>query len=285
MFFHAKHRMRWRDYDLLQKLGEGGMADVWLARCGDEHVAIKQLKPALSQDPIVLDGFSTEAKLMQRLQHPHVVQVLDVSDPAVIVMEWMRGGDLGRRRLSLAETIAMARDIACGLAHAHALGVIHRDVTPSNILFSADGTAKIADFGVARAPGVQALKTTPGVIKGKYSYMSPEQIGEGELDPRTDVFSLGVVIVEAAMNAHPFRRKSRVLTQQAIIKDEAPVLDAVPCVAAMLEKNAARRPTMAEAYASLAALASDLGAARASMTPVSAAAIGRRRGNDEPTVS
>jgi eukaryotic-like serine/threonine-protein kinase len=209
-------------YVIERELGRGGMASVWLARDlrYDRMVALKVLRPQLAA---TLGGqrFLREIMLAARLQHPHVVPVYDsgeipsmsAADPPILwfTMPWIDGESLRDRlcregRLSAPEAVRIAREVARGLQYAHEQGVIHRDVKPENILLTRDGSTMVADFGIARPAATADADhlTGTGVVIGTPVYMSPEQAVGGELDARTDVYSLGCVLYEMLTGDPPF---------------------------------------------------------------------------------
>jgi serine/threonine protein kinase len=199
------------------------MAEVFLAvKTGpdgfERRVALKRILPHLSESPEFRTMFLDEARLAARLSHPHVVQVFDfgkVDDYSFIVMELVDGVDVGRlveqpagktaTPVPFAIAARIFADVASGLAHAHGVGLVHRDVTPQNLLVSYDGIVKIVDFGIAKAAW-QIGHTKPGVVKGKFAYLSPEQVDGRVLDGRSDVFSLGICLWETLTGAPLFRR-------------------------------------------------------------------------------
>ncbi len=221
-------------YELLHELGQGGMATVYLARDlrHNSQVAIKVLRPDLSAS---MGGtrFSREIQITAGLQHPNIVTVLDSGEAAgmaYFVMPFVEGESLAARlqresRLPLAEAVRLAAEVADGLAHAHAAGVIHRDIKPGNILLS-HGHAMIADFGVARALEASAAErlTESGFAVGTVAYMSPEQAGAQRVDGRSDIYSLACVLYEALAGTPPFTGPS----VQAILARNA--VDPVPSI-------------------------------------------------------
>jgi serine/threonine protein kinase len=182
-------------YRVDEELGRGGMAVVHAG--SDEglgrRVALKILSGHLAGDPTFRERFLREARIAGRLQHPNLVRVFDIVEldggNPCIVMELVEGGTVEQGPLSLDE----AAQIADGLAYAHAHGVVHRDLKPSNILRAADGTVKIADFGIARAIEDTRLTQT-GAVLGTLRYLAPEQAQGGDVGPPADVYALGVVL-------------------------------------------------------------------------------------------
>ncbi|KIF72989.1 serine/threonine protein kinase [Streptomyces sp. 150FB] len=211
-------------YRLLELIGRGGMGEVWLAR--DEslgrRVAVKCLKPLGPQPDssatrVVRERFRREARAAAALQHRGVTVVHDFGEDdgvLYLVMELLEGRDLGqlltdndRRPLPVEEVVDIAEQVADALAYTHEHGIIHRDLKPANIMRLADGTVKICDFGIARLGhdmAVTSQLTGVGIAMGTPHYMSPEQIGAGEIDHRSDLYSLGCVLYEIATGAPPF---------------------------------------------------------------------------------
>ena len=209
-------------YSLIERLAVGGMAELYLATSPGEHgftkkVVIKRLLPHLADDQTYNAMFIDEAKLTARLVHPKIAQTFElgkVDDALYIAMEYVDGIDVlallrefaaRRRRIEPQLAVWIAHEVLDALDYAHALpdeqgnamGVVHRDISPSNVLLSIRGDVKLVDFGIARAtdPG-RSHKTKSGTLKGKYGYMSPEQVVEEAVDARSDVFSVGVVLAE-----------------------------------------------------------------------------------------
>jgi len=192
-------------YVLEAPLGRGGMADVYRARApGGDAVVVKRMLPELAGDAGLRAMMLDEARHLRGLRHPGIVSVLDVGEDGglpYLVLELVDGVDLAAalRRLGPLPVAAVARlgaDVADALAHAHAAGVFHRDVTPANVLLDRTGRARLADFGIARAP-TQTQLTEHGTVKGKPGYLAPEQALGGAIDGRTDLYALGVTLVEA----------------------------------------------------------------------------------------
>lgn len=239
-------------YAIEGPLAGGGMAIVYRARpppelaeaIGRSRVAIKMLLPELANQPEFRQMFEEEAEICAQLHHPNVVELIDFGrarDGALfLVMEWIEGVDLGaalrsfrRRGLRMAPPVACAV-MACALRGLHAVhsrtdrdgtprAIVHRDVSPSNILLAADGRVKIADFGLAR-PLYRARRTLPGIVKGKFAYLAPEQTLDRPVDPRTDVFAAGIVLWEALASRPLFRRKRDLETVLAVRAARVPEL-------------------------------------------------------------
>ena len=209
-------------YELHRRLGRGGMAEVYLARDQllDRPVAVKVLFPALATDAGFVERFRREAQAAANLQHPNIVSVFDwgeANGTYFIVMEYVEG-------LTLAETLRdegrlhpdraaeITADIAAALGFAHRNGVVHRDVKPGNVLITRDGGVKVADFGIARAISDSSDQnlTKTGSVMGTATYFSPEQARGAPVDPRSDLYSLGVVLYEMITGRPPFSGDSAV---------------------------------------------------------------------------
>jgi eukaryotic-like serine/threonine-protein kinase len=233
-------------YELVQRIARGGMAEIFLAQAKgpagfEKKVVIKRVLPHLSGEPSFIKMFLQEARLGARLSHPNIVQIFDfgqVDGTYFISMEYVEGRSLldvvvQTRRAGTTIPIGLAVKIisetAEGLHHAHTatdsasepLGIVHRDVSPSNILVSFAGVAKISDFGIAKA--TSALhQTRSGTIKGKYAYMSPQQCLSQPLDNRSDIFSLGIVLFEVTTYTRLFARSNEALTIHALLTEPIP---------------------------------------------------------------
>ncbi len=229
-------------YQLIKKLATGGMAEVWLAlQTGIEgfnrHVVVKRILPHLAEDPEFVQMFLNEAKIASRFNNPNIAQIYDLgaeNGTYFIAMEFIHGEDLGRvmrRAWSSGQWVArhialrIVADACAGLFYAHSrvndqgqpLRVVHRDISPQNILISFDGSVKIVDFGIAKAAD-QVSNTKSGAIKGKFAYMAPEQAAGKPLDSRTDIFALGLVLYELMTGVRPLKRDSELATLQAALE-------------------------------------------------------------------
>lgn len=215
-------------YELLQRLGRGGMAEVFLARTrsrssASKLVALKRLLPGYAQDRHILDLLIDEARISIELDHPNIVHVFDfvqVDGCHALVMEYVEGVDLRALLPSSGTARPLALDVALriviclldALEYAHErcdadgkpLGIVHRDVTPHNVLVSRHGQPKLGDFGVARA-AISSHLSRVGDIRGKFSYMPPEQAVGGQIDRRVDIFAAGAVLYELVTGQQPFR--------------------------------------------------------------------------------
>lgn len=208
-------------YILHKKIARGGMAEIYLGKQVGEDgfqrlCCIKRVLPQFAKETEFISMFRDEAHICKRLQHANIVRVEgfeEVHDSYAIVMEFVKGVDLRAvlsncekhgLRLSVPMAVYIASEAARGLHYAHtrtdeltgqALGIVHRDISPQNLLVSFEGEVKVTDFGIADSDA-KDVETRPGVVKGKYSYMSPEQITAGQVDHRTDIFALGIVLWE-----------------------------------------------------------------------------------------
>jgi serine/threonine protein kinase len=263
-------------YALVRRLGMGGMAEVYLARAQgpegfEKTVALKRILATWADDPKFVQMFFAEARVAARLNHPNVVQVYEfgkVGDDYFIAMEYVDGPSLrqvvvsARQKqleLPLHPTLRLVAQACEGLHCAHTLvdqetgarlGVIHRDVSPDNILVSRAGIAKVTDFGIARAVDTQTRATT---LRGKVSYFAPEQLrSAGAIDQRVDVWAMGVVLYELLTLRKPFCGATDLGTMQAILYDSYPAISLVrqvpDAVAAIVDRALQKDP--AQRYAS-----------------------------------
>ena len=227
-------------YEILRLLGAGGMAEVYLAQAADgERVAIKRLLPLFAHEPRFIEMFVAEAKLASTLHHPNIAKVFDVGvheDECYFAMELVNGYDVRalsvaavayKRPMPLAISLSIMYGVTCALAYVQdplgphgKLNVVHRDISPSNILVSFDGAIKLVDFGIARVETGAVTRSGSGQLKGKIPYMSPEQCRARPLDGRSDLFSLGVVLYELTTQVRPFDRPSDFDTLEAIVRGE-----------------------------------------------------------------
>ncbi|MEM9730738.1 MAG: serine/threonine-protein kinase, partial [Myxococcota bacterium] len=235
-------------YRLLRRLGVGGMAETFEAvrrESGgfEQRVCLKRVLPAFSSDPSFVKRFQREARLAASLRHSNVVGVTDfgeVDGVSYIALELVDGVDLRsflriqpEHRLDASLVACIGLDLAYALEHAHER-LVHRDVSPSNVLIGRSGEAKLADFGLAKPVGGAGV-TSSGNVPGKVPYMSPEQIRGETVDARSDLFSLGVVLFEALAGRRPFDGPHDVVTMQRIVEGERLDLnDVAPGVPASL---------------------------------------------------
>jgi len=251
-------------YELLDRISGGGMGEVYRARARGPHgfeklFAIKQLLRRHADDEVYIGRFITEAKIAVTLSHANIVQVFDfglLDDMLFLVMELVDGPtvrDLVKAHagtgLPLAVALQIAVELCKGLAYAHGRGVVHRDISPSNILLSRAGEVKIADFGVARV--IDELSGQFDLV-GKWGYMAPEQTLGGSADPRSDIFAVGVVIQELLTGRQVFRNRDDRFRRQlehppppSLLRPDLPhALDLA--VARAMAQEPARRPTADE---------------------------------------
>ena len=201
-------------YRVERVLGEGAMAKVLLAHDAElgREVAVKLLDERLAADPSFRARFAREARVAAGLSHPNVVAVFDVGEDdgrPFIVMELVPGRTLEERlkrdgALPANDVLAIARQVCAGLEHAHAKGLVHRDLKPGNLIERDDGTVKIADFGIARAVEGTEL-TEAGTVVGTAAYLAPEQAEAGTVTPATDLFALGAVLYELVTGRQPWK--------------------------------------------------------------------------------
>jgi serine/threonine protein kinase len=227
-------------YTLLKTLGQGGMADVYLASASDDrHVAIKVLNAQRALDAESCALFLDEARLVQLLDHKNIASVLEVevsSGTHYLAMEYVHGADLRDVLIASADrsalpsyevSLSIVAQAAAGLDHAHRrcdldgkpLHLVHRDVSLTNIMVGHDGSVKVVDFGIARST-LSSVHTSPGVVRGKASYMSPEQCMGDQVDLRTDVFALGIVLYELTTGARCFAGKSDFERMLAVVQGD-----------------------------------------------------------------
>ncbi len=255
-------------YEIHSRIGRGGMADVFLARdlLLDRPVAVKVLFPEFATDPTFVERFRREAQAAANLTHPNIVGVYDwgrQGSTYFIVMEYVKGRSLAEIVKAegplLPERAAdVASDVAAALGFAHRNGVVHRDIKPANILVSPNGSVKVADFGIARAlgsPAEQEHLTQAGSVMGTATYFSPEQAQGGSSDPRSDLYSLGIVMYEMVAGRPPFAGDNPVaIAYQQVHDAPAPLSSITPdvprayeaIVMKLLAKNAAARYPSAE---------------------------------------
>jgi serine/threonine protein kinase len=232
-------------YTLLRRLAVGGMAEIYLARQAamagfEKEVVIKRLRAELADDPRIVEMFLDEAKIGAQLNHPNIVHVYDVDEHGgipYIAMEYIIGEELNElcRRgiglgkfLPLEHAVELIRQAAAGMGYFHAkrnaqnepLQIVHLDISPSNLLVTQDGSLKVIDFGIARSAG---QSHHGDVMPGKLSYMSPEQATRGEVDHRSDVFSLGIVLYEITVGKRLFRGLAQEVVDKLVgVKIEPP---------------------------------------------------------------
>jgi eukaryotic-like serine/threonine-protein kinase len=234
-------------YEILLGIAQGGMARVWAARQQGHRgftkvVAIKTILPSLTSDPSFEEMFLDEARVAASVHHPNVCQIFDLgeeSETLYLAMEWVNGDSLARilkppakggdrppaERLNARIAARIIADAAAGLHAAHELcddtgqrlNVVHRDVSPQNILVSLTGNVKVTDFGVAKALGSSHQATAAGQVKGKAAYMSPEQASGERVDRRSDIFALGIVLYEITTGLRPFQGENQLATLKQLL--------------------------------------------------------------------
>ncbi len=270
-------------YRLIELIGRGGMAEVYLAedrRLG-RKVAIKFLNPEFRRDPDRVRRFRQEARSASALNHPNILIIHDIGDRSgvqFIVSEFVEGETLGTRiaqgKIPFTDAVDFAIQAASALTAAHSAGIVHRDIKPDNVMIRADGVVKVLDFGLAKARGFSTANgagfdaltldsgsTSPGLIVGTPQYMSPEQARGKELDGRTDIFSLGIIVFEMVTRHSPFASGSFADTMAAILTKEPRrleefVADAPPRLVALIEK--CLRKQRDERFSSMAEVESEL---------------------------
>jgi len=251
-------------YELQELIGGGGMADVYKARdiLLDRTVAVKILHEQFKRDTEFIQKFHREAQAAAKLSHPNIVNIYDVGvtgDDHYIVMEYVPGSTLKDRirqegHLSVEDALRVAKDIASALAHAHANNLVHCDIKPHNILMMPDGSAKVADFGIARAV-TESTMTYTGNVVGSVHYFSPEQAKGTMITPRSDVYALGVVMYEMLTGQLPFTGETPVSIAMKHLQEQPrsvrqldesipPVVEAI--VARAMQKDANMRPSSSE---------------------------------------
>jgi serine/threonine-protein kinase len=249
-------------YELIRHLARGGMADVYLARMGgvagfQKTVVVKQLLPSLARDAVFVEMFLDEARLAAQLNHANVVQIFDLGEQDgqyFIAMEYLDGPSLFRLieasrqiqvRLPLEDGLYLLSRVLEALAYAHSrtdehgqpLGLIHRDVSPENILLSRAGEVKLADFGIARAANRRQSTTASGSFKGKLHYLAPEMLRGEAFDARSDLFSTGVVLYQVLTGRLPFDGANGPAILDSLINDTPrPVREFRPKMPAALQQ-------------------------------------------------
>ena len=216
-------------YEIIEKIGGGGMALVYKARCRllDRYVAIKVLREEFTSDEEFIRKFRRESQAAAKLSHPNIVSIYDVGvegDIYYIVMEYIKGKTLKevireKGKLSFEETVDYSIQIAEALAHAHANHIVHRDMKPHNIMITEDGRVKVTDFGIARAATSSTVTNTNNVL-GSVHYFSPEQAKGGYTDEKSDIYSLGIVMYEMITGRVPFEGESPISVALKHVQEE-----------------------------------------------------------------
>jgi serine/threonine protein kinase len=268
-------------YEPLKKLATGGMAEIYLAKQGglegfEKVVVLKRILPHLASDEEFVNMFLDEARIAAKLSHPNVVQIYDLGkadNTYYIAMEYVSGRNVQHLitkqqtfggYLPVEHVCRIIAGVCDGLHYAHArkdydgkpLNIIHRDISPQNILVSFAGGVKVVDFGIAKA-STQLAQTRAGVLKGKYAYMSPEQVRGSKIDHRSDIFAVGLVMYEMLTGARAFERENSLKTLKAIVQ-EKPLnprelnpdipMEVVKILSKALEKNPDRRYKNAQEF-------------------------------------
>ena len=234
-------------YELIEKIGEGGMAIVYKARCRllNRYVAIKILRPEFTKDEQFIENFKRESQAAAGLSHPNIVSVYDVGKEGnihFIVMELIEGKTLSqyieeKGRLDYKEAISITKQVASALSLAHKNQIIHRDIKPHNILITNTGVAKLADFGIAKAVSAATIVGGNNKVMGSVHYFSPEQARGAYVDERSDIYSLGIVMYEMLTGKVPFDGDNPISIALMHINEPIPsITEQVPGIPPQLEK-------------------------------------------------
>jgi serine/threonine protein kinase len=259
-------------WTLGEQLGEGGMGRVFRAtNGGGREAAVKIVKAELARDGVFRRRFDREARIAQRVEHPHVVPVIDTGEQdglPYLAQVFVRGGSLEdhivrQGALAVAEAVRICTAVASGLDALHAEGLIHRDVKPANILLGEDGTPYITDFGLAKDRDASVI-TKAGQALGSMDYMAPEQIRGEEVSAQSDVYGLGCVMYECLTGKPPFHDRKGMRILWAHLQEDPPdpkeARDDMPddvtwALLKGLAKEPEQRPPTATAYASMVRVA------------------------------
>lgn len=249
-----------KGYRILHRLGGGGMSEVFLAEREADHteVALKLLDTRLNQDSDLLRRFIQEYALLEQIDHPNVARIFDhgfTDEHAFISMEYFPNGDIRRRMktgFSPYEALSIVVQVALALSQIHALGIVHRDVKPDNLMMRSDGTIALIDFGVAKYARQTVEQTQHGEIIGSPSYMSPEQASGQPVSPASDIYSLGAIFYEMITSKRPYVADSLHALLYQHLKAPSPVFEAKfaefqGLLDRMMDKNPSRRFPNAQA--------------------------------------
>ncbi len=269
-------------YEILSRLGAGGIGEVWLARDSElkRQVALKLLSSKLAGDPRQVQRFKLEARAASRLNHPNIVTIHEIGEAEgldFIAQEFIDGvtvrQEMGKGPMPLEALLDVATQVSAALAAAHRAGIIHRDIKPENVMIRKDGLVKVLDFGLARfvddmskpsdLPVANTNLTIPGLVLGTVRYMSPEQARGLPLDPRSDIFSFGVVLYEMATGNAPFGGPTPADTLASILTHDPPALATyAPHLPAEFERIVLRclQKNREDRYADAESLGADLNA-------------------------
>jgi serine/threonine protein kinase len=278
-------------YEIISQLGSGGMGEVYLAHDSNlnRQVALKLLPAQFAADPERVSRFAREARAASGLNHPNIITIHAIAEEGgkhFIATEYIAGETLrqlmNRSRLSPAEAVAIVSQIASALAAAHRAGLIHRDIKPENIMIWPDGLTKVLDFGLAKqlyreepdSPIIETkladagLETDPDLLIGSLNYLSPEQVRREKLDPRTDLFSLGILLYEMLTGSRPFVGATVAEVCAAILSSEPePVTE--PRLSKIVDRALAKERDLR--YQTAAELLADLSAEQGASTNTEAA--------------
>lgn len=247
-------------YEIIETIGTGGMGSVYKAHDQKTgmYVAIKHLKPeAVAKDASIVKRFSREAEALRQLDHPNIVKILDtdyIEAEHFLVMELVSGGSLAQKirenhRLSVDEVVRLGLELSDALTRAHHMRIIHRDIKPANVLIAEDGTPRLTDFGVARLDNEERM-TQSGVAIGTLDYIAPEGLNGVVDDPRSDIWSFGVMLFELLTGQRPFVGKNISQVVKSILVDNPPDLETlrpdapitlIDLIGRMLQKDPAQR--------------------------------------------
>ncbi len=270
-------------YRLIERIGSGGMADVWRARDNEleRDVAIKVLHENFARDREFVERFRREASAAAGLQHPNVVSVYDRGsweDTYYIAMELIEGSslrDLINKGLDVGESVEVTRQVLAAAGFAHSKGIVHRDLKPMNVLIDREGRIRVTDFGIARAGNSEITQT--GSVMGTAQYISPEQAQGMEVGPTSDIYSIGIILFEMLTGRVPFDGDNAVAIAMKQVGEEPPAPSTInpkvsPALDAIVLKALAKDP--AQRFQSAAEMAAALEAAEGSPDePVVAAMV------------